>query len=140
MKRRERTKILIAGSPRLANQLATEIELAYAVKIIEKPNHGLVMLKLRENAKRSLFYLGEVIVAEAKVEVHGQLGLGIVAGTNEELAYQLAVIDAAYNAGLPETASWSEKLQAEQQCIQEQLNNHNSKILRTKVSFETMDA
>lgn len=139
MNRRERTKILIDGSPDLAKQLAMEIEISHTVKLIEQPNHGLVMLKMRENAKRSLFYLGEVMVVEAKVEVNGHLGLGIVAGTNEGLAYQLAIVDAAYNAGLPETASWPKKLQAEQQRIHENMKCYNNNILKTKVSFETMD-
>lgn len=114
-------------------------ERGYAVKMIEQPGPGLVMLKMRENAQRSLFYLGEVMVVEAKVEINGVLGLGIVTGTNEELAYQLAVIDAAYNARLPETARWPEQLQAERQSIKEKRNDDNHRILKTKVSFETMN-
>lgn len=139
MNRRERTKILIEGSPHLAKELAGEIEGDYIVKIIEQPNSGLVMLKMRENAKRSLFYIGETIVVEAKVEINGQLGLGIVAGSNEELAYQMAVIDAAYNAGLPEVSAWTKKLQTEGQHINEELKIKSDKLLKSKVSFETMD-
>ncbi|MEG6586447.1 phosphonate C-P lyase system protein PhnG [Dendrosporobacter sp. 1207_IL3150] len=139
MNRRERTQILVDGSPQLAKELASEIEASYAVNVIEQPNNGLVMLKMRENAKRSLFYLGEVIVVEAKVEINGHLGLGIVIGTNENLAYYLAVIDAAYNAALPETAWWAKKLQTERQHINENIKFRTSKILKTKVSFETMD-
>ncbi len=56
------------------------------------------MIKMRETAKRELFYLGEVLVTEAKVSINGTLGMGIVVGDNEELALNLAIIDCATNA------------------------------------------
>ena len=138
MDRKSRTHILIEGSSGLAGKLAEEIESKYDIKIIEEPNSGLVMLKMRENSKRSLFYLGEVIVAEAKVEVEGKLGLGIVAGHQEELAYYLAVIDAAFNAELAETMAWEELLQQEAEELYASVAEESERILRTKVNFETM--
>lgn len=138
MDRNRRTRILIEGQSGLARKLAEEIENKYDVKTIEEPNSGLVMLKMRENSKRSLFYLGEVIVAEAKVEVSGKLGLGIVAGNKEELAYCLAVIDAAFNAELVETRVWEELLQQEAEELYASVAEESERILRTKVNFETM--
>ena len=138
MDRKRRTHILIEGSAGLAGKLAEEIENKYDVKIIEKPNSGLVMLKMRENSKRSLFYLGEVIVSEAKVEIEGKLGLGIVTGHKEELAYYLAIIDAAFNAELAETKTWEELLQQEAEDIYASVDEESERILRTKVNIETM--
>ena len=66
MDRKRRTRILIEGPSGLAQKLSEEIEGKYDIKTIEEPNSGLVMLKMRENSKRALFYLGEVIVVEAK--------------------------------------------------------------------------
>ena len=138
MDRKNRSRILIEGSQGLAKKMAEEIEGKYDVTIIQKPDSGLVMLKMRENAKRSLFYLGEAIVVESRVLVAGKMGIGIVAGHNEELAYWLAVVDAAYNANLAETEAWEKLLQQEAEEIYAQATEESKRILRTRVNFETM--
>ncbi len=138
MNRRRRTEILIKGSIELARGLVQSLEGKYEYRVTEAPNNGLVMIKQRETAKNSSFYLGEVLVTEAKVEIKGVLGLGIVAGNNEELAYLLAIIDAAYNAKLPETEKWEEGLLAEAAKIEAELMKRQGKLMLTKVNFETM--
>lgn len=139
MNRRRRTEILINGSMEIAKKMFLEISKEYDVKVIEEPNSGLVMIKMREDAKRSLFYLGEVIVTEAKVQVNGQLGIGIVRGDKSELSYWLAVIDAAYNANVEETKKWDMCLENEEKKINEEIRKYQSKILDTKVNFNTMN-
>ncbi|MDQ0232738.1 phosphonate C-P lyase system protein PhnG [Metabacillus malikii] len=139
MRRRQRTEILINGSHALAQELAQSIIGNYRVTVIQAPEHGLVMLKLRETSQRSLFYPGEVFVTECKVQINCTIGIGIVMGDNHELAHNLAVIDAAYEAGLPETAQWTDRLLIEEQNIAAQQAKRNQAILKTKVNFETMD-
>lgn len=139
MKKRRRTEILVKGSMEIAKKLAKEIMDNYPIKTIEEPNNGLVMVKMRETAKKNLFYLGEIFVTEAKVQVEDSIGIGIVYGNNQELAFCLAVIDAAYNGSLKETESWSEILLNEEKNIKIEANKYQAKILKTKVSFETMD-
>ena len=138
MTRRERTEILIRGKRELAVRLATEIEEKYGAQKIEAANEGLVMVKMREPAKRTLFYLGEVTVTEAKVAVHGKIGMGLVVGKDEELAYNLAVIDAAYQAELPETNGWREMLLAEQVAVGIEDKREMGRIMKTKVDFSNM--
>ncbi len=139
MNRRRRTEILIKGSAEIAKKMFIEISEKYEVKIIEEPNNGLVMTKMREEAQKSLFYLGEVLVTEAKVQINGKLGIGIVRGNETELSYWLAVIDAAYNADLEETKSWQKLLEDEEKRINEEMRKYNSRVLKTKVNFATMD-
>lgn len=139
MKRRRRTEILVKGSIEVAKRLAEEIISNHNVKTIEKPNNGLVMIKMRETAKKSLFYLGELFVTEAKVQIEGNLGIGIVTGNNQELAYYLAVIDAAYNGNLEETKDFTHILLQEEKNIDIQIEKHGAKVLKTRVNFETMD-
>ncbi len=138
MNRRRRTEILIKGSIELARGLVQSLEEKYELRVIEAPNNGLVMIKQRETAKNSSFYLGEVLVTEAKVEIKGTLGLGVVAGNNEELAYLLAVVDAAYNAKLPEIEKWEEVLRSEETKIEAELMQRQGRLMLTKVNFETM--
>jgi alpha-D-ribose 1-methylphosphonate 5-triphosphate synthase subunit PhnG len=139
MKRRRRTEILINGSQKQSEQMAHFILEKYQVKVIQEPESGLVMLKVRETSQKSLFYLGEVLVTECKVQIGGIIGIGIVTGDQPDLAFHLAVIDAAFEANLPETIGWVELLETEEKAIQEKRTIANRSILKTKVNFETMD-
>ncbi|OXL85008.1 phosphonate C-P lyase system protein PhnG [Paenibacillus sp. SSG-1] len=139
MKRRRRTEILVEGSRELAARMAQAIADRYEVKLVEQPSQGLVMVKVRETAKRSLFYLGEVLVSECKVQVEGSMGIGVVKGHDHELAYQLALIDAAYQAGLQETRAWDQTLLDEEARIAATRSQAFAEIAKTKVDFETMD-
>lgn len=139
MQRKRRTTILVGGSPRLAAQLAQEVLSRYPAEIIEGPHNGLVMIKMREAAKNSLFYLGELLITECKVQIGGVLGLGLVKGDERELAFHLAVIDAAYNCHLPETTGWQDILLQEEAHIARQKEQTAFHILKTQVKFENMD-
>ena len=138
MNRKRRCKVLIDGNSKIAEQLAAVIKSNYKINVLDVPNNGLVMMKMRENAKQSLFYIGEVAVIEARVEVQGSIGLGVLIGSDSQLAYNLAVIDAAYNANLPEILSWREILLAEEGLIENKIKSKTASILKTKVNFETM--
>lgn len=140
MKRRRRTEILINGSYKQVEDMANCIKDNYQVKVIQEPESGLVMLKVRETSQKSLFYPGEVLVTECKVQINGKIGIGIVAGDQPEFSYHLAVIDASFEAMLPETVRWMELLlENEEKIIQEQRAAASRAILKTKVNFETMD-
>jgi len=140
MNRRRRTEILIRGSKELAEKLAKKIEEKYDIRTIDEPNNGLVMIKMRETAKKQLFYLGEVLVTEAKININGHLGMGIVVGDNEELAVNLEIIDGAYKANLKEIDAWEELLLNEEKLIKEKEDKLSQKILETKVDFTTMNS
>lgn len=139
MKRRRRTEILINGSQKRTEDMVHVINEHYQVKVIQEPESGLVMVKVRETSQNSLFYPGEVLVTECKVQIKGTIGIGIVTGDQPELAYNLAVIDAAFEANLPETFAWVRLLENEEKLILEQRATANHAILKTKVDFETMD-
>ncbi|MDF1509601.1 phosphonate C-P lyase system protein PhnG [Robertmurraya sp. DFI.2.37] len=139
MKRRRRTEILINGSRTLVEQLAQTITDNYRVKAIQEPEHGLVMMKVRETSKKSLFYLGEALVTECKVQVEEVIGMGIVIGDQKDFAYKLAIIDAAFEAQLAETDEWIKLLESEEEKVLQARRLEEQSILKTKVQFETMD-
>lgn len=139
MKRRQRTKILIDGKRELSHVLATSVLKKYDIKILAEPQEALVMVKMRETAKRSLFYLGEVLVTETKVQLNEKIGIGLVVGHDKELSFWLAIIDAAYQANIPETYEWEPQLVMEEANILAETKKQQAKILKTKVNFETMD-
>jgi len=137
--RKKRTEVLIKGWPEVSAKFAQEIRAVYDINTIEEPNNSLVMVKVRESAKRSLFYLGEVFITECKVMIEGALGIGMVKGHEAVLAYNLAIIDAAYNGNLPETKAWINVLLLEEAHINEEWEALKNKVLKTKVNFDTMD-
>ena len=139
MNRRKRTKILIDGSRNFTRELVNEIERNYDIHVLATPQQALAMVKLRETAQKSLFYLGEVLVTETKVQINNTLGIGIIVGDEEEFSYQLAVIDAAYEANLVETEKWIFLFEDEEKRIHENRLIKEASILKTKVNFEMMD-
>lgn len=139
MKRRQRTEILIQGDGQLAQQFAESIMDTYECREILAPQYGLTMIKMRETAKNSLFYIGEVLITEAKVEINNRIGIGIVVGMKDELAKHLAIIDAAYKADLPEKTTWEVQLIKAEKQITKELAKKQAELFETKVSFETME-
>lgn len=137
--RRERTRILVDGDPALRRRLAGEVAAAQQAQWITPPQRGLVMVQLREAARGSLFYIGELLVSEARVLVAGAVGIGLIAGDRPEEAMALALIDAAWNAGLPQTQAWTPLLRAEAARLAEAHVLHHARLQQTRVSFETME-
>ncbi len=139
MERRMRTEILIRGERGLAARLAAQARETELVEEVEAPNEGLVMLKLRETARNGLFYLGEVLVTEAKAMIRGRIGLGMVRGSEPQLARDLAVIDAAYMAAIPQTVAWEALLVEEATRVEKARAAADAISLSTKVDFHSMD-
>lgn len=110
MKLKQRTVIFIKSSRNAVIGLVRQILERYHVVTIYGAGNGKVEVKMRETAKRNFFYAGEVFMTECRVQINNSLGIGIVSGNDYELAFNLAVIDCAYNAGLEETAGWEELL------------------------------
>lgn len=139
MTRHRRTRILVEGSAELRKELSDEVNARYEVQILEPSDGGLVMIEMREPARGSRFFLGEMLVTEARVRVSGAIGLGIIAGDEPDAALQLAVIDAAFNAGLPELFEWTERLLEEERRLEAVRRSHTMRLMETKVDFQTMD-
>ena len=137
--RRERTRILVEAGPDLRGMLAAEVREAHTLRVLQAPTRGLVMLQLRESAKRSRFLMGETIVTEAKVQLGTAIGLGIIAGDDPQAALDLAAIDAAWNASVPELSAWQERLRVASAALRASAADEDAKLLETRVRFDTME-
>ncbi len=133
------TKILIEGNPNLLAQLADEIEKSYDITIDSGPEKSLVMMKSQNSVTKQPFYSGEVLVTECKVSINSYYGLGVIMGERPDNAYQLAIVDAAFNAELPETAGWVSILEEEEQRIRLSHQKESGLVAQSKVSFDTME-
>lgn len=143
MTRRRRTEIIAKADLAMVCGLADQVRAAREVRMIQAPERAMVMVRFRESGRNSLFYLGELFVTEAKASIGPHLGLGIVQDDDERTAEArsaaAAVIDAAYEAGLPETDAWTEVLAREEARLNSVKVAELARVSRSKVRFETMD-
>ena len=136
MDKKRLTKILAKADRRDVAALSAEVLKAHRPVIVKEPTKTLTMIKMREPVKQSLFYIGEVIVCEATVELDGVKGIAVTMGDDAEKTLDMAIIDAAVNKGVFTGMNTLLELEKEQN---ERIMRENAMHLKTMVSFESMD-
>ncbi|MGM0875826.1 MAG: phosphonate C-P lyase system protein PhnG [Bacillota bacterium] len=139
MKKSRLTKILVDGNPALLKNISSQVEEIVSVQMERSPKTSLVMLKSRDSVSMQPFYMGEVLVTECTVAIGGQFGMGVIMGEEPERSYQIAVVDAAFNADLPITKSWIQTLEQEEKNIQRRHLMESKMVSQTQVNFDTME-
>jgi alpha-D-ribose 1-methylphosphonate 5-triphosphate synthase subunit PhnG len=141
MTRLRRTRILVDGDPDLSAELCARIQRRYHVVPLVDPHEMLVVIKVRESAQGSLFYLGEALATECRVLLDDVFGIGILLGSERQRAFELAVIDAAMSVPtpLPEKADWVALLEIEEVRLAKALRVGQERIGRTRVEFSSME-
>jgi alpha-D-ribose 1-methylphosphonate 5-triphosphate synthase subunit PhnG len=139
MKRSQITRALIEGDGTLLDRLCEQIEQSYTITVIKPPEKSLVMTKANDSVSQQPFYLGEVLVTECTISIDGIYGFGVLMGEEAERAYQLAVVDGAFQAKLPETEGWYAELLLKEQSITAAHRLEYSQAMKTKVNFDTME-
>ncbi|WP_373232398.1 phosphonate C-P lyase system protein PhnG [Cohnella sp.] len=139
MKKSRLTQILIEGNPSLLEKLALQIDQQYTVTIVREPEKSLVMNKSRDSVSGNPFYMGEILITECTVAIGETYGFGAIMGEDADRAYQLAIVDSALNAKLPEAMEWERLLLEEEQRTDRKKRLEHSRIMRSKVNFDTME-
>lgn len=138
MNKKEITGALSRASKEEIKSLVEPITDTYKIEIMKAPQKGLVMVKVRESIKQSLFYLGEVLVTECMVMVNGIKGVSVMAGDDFEKVLNSAIIDAILNGDFPESLTILNQLKELDQKQQKERGIRNSQILKSKVNFNIM--
>jgi alpha-D-ribose 1-methylphosphonate 5-triphosphate synthase subunit PhnG len=140
MERLRRTRILVVSDPGLSTELCARIRQRYSIVSFVEPREMLVVIRVRESARGSLFYLGEALATECRVLLDEVPGIGLLLGSQRQRAFELAVIDAAMSAPvpLPEELDWVVLLQAEEARLAGALHIGQERIERTRVEFSSM--
>lgn len=141
MNRYERTRVLVGGDPGVAQAIAAEIEKTCEVEVLDTPREELVMVKVRESARNSLFYLGEALMCSCRVRIADTMGFGYVLGSKRNAAYNLALIDAAFSSGetFERMPKWEQRIEKEAKRQRDKQVKSRALIERTRVDFSTMD-
>ena len=136
MDKKRLTKILTKADRDTVAALSADVQTAHTPIIIKEPGKTLAMIKMRDPVKQGLFYIGEVIVSEAAVELDGVKGAAVTMGDDTEKALHMAIIDAAINRGIFEHMEALLALEEEQE---DRICRENAMHLKTMVNFTSMD-
>ena len=136
MDKKRLSKVLAKADRQTVAAISSDILKSYRPVIIKEPGKTLAMIKMREPVKNSLFYIGEVIVCEAVVEIDGTKGVAVLMGDDTEKNLNMAIIDAAFNKGIFTGTDTLLSLEKEQK---DRLMRENAMHLKTMVNFESMD-
>ena len=142
MTKKEVSAVLARASRAEVEAAAEKIKENHEISIVKQPQKTLVMVKVRESVKQSLFYLGEVLASECMVTVDGEKGSSVMAGDDFDKVMAAAVIDGLLNIK-------SEEVQEEQETVKKQIEELkraqereraklNKALLKSKVNFNVM--
>ena len=136
MDKRRLTKVLVRADRSDVAALSADIQKTCRPVIIKEPGKTLTMIKLRDPVKQGMFYIGEVIVCEAAVEIDGVQGISVLMGDDAEKSLDMAIIDAAVNKGVFDDFEKLAELEEKQNKREMQ---EYAMTLNTMVNFESMD-
>ena len=119
--------------------LASWLQEKYPSAVLREPMKTLVMMPMVEPVSQSPFYLGELLATEAMVELAGVRGFGICIGDDFAKSVAMAVIDAAYNAALPECQWLDERLADLQRRQRRDIGRDAARHRDTRVNFTTLE-
>lgn len=139
---RERILELLAQAPESllvewADRILAE---AAPFKILQPPTIGLLLVQARDPVGGQVFFLGDVLVTEARVELEGQPGYGLIHGREKAKALAVAVLDAAVVAKHSIIPEMEEALIKLEETQAEERRRRWQAVARTRVHFEEMGA
>ncbi len=121
----------------LAEAVLTD-DAGFAVTVVTQPRPGVLMLRLREPVRGTVFNAGEVLVTEAAVSLGGVPGYAMRLGREPETALAAAILDAAVAAGHPLSPEITTLLGAQEAAAIERVAAAWRAVAPTRVSFEEM--
>lgn len=139
MDKRKMFKIMCKSPREEVMELAGKIEKEHEVIIAKKPAKTLVMLKMREPVANSEYFLGELLACEAMVKIGDSRGMAVTAGDDFEKVLAMAIIDAAYNAGIDEFYRLTDKLSELDTLVRSEEEKEFAGSMKSKVEFRVME-
>ncbi|TVT28964.1 phosphonate C-P lyase system protein PhnG [Salinicoccus cyprini] len=137
MERKRWTSLFIKYGEQEAIEFFNTYQSQVDFDIISEPAEGLTMIKVREHAENSLFYIGEMLVTETKIRQGQTVGLGVVKGSNAKLSEALSFIDLCFKLEvlLEALEDILAKLELKESVF---IKSRTNEILKTKVDFDMM--
>ncbi|CAN5250963.1 hypothetical protein BH24ACT1_BH24ACT1_03320 [soil metagenome] len=138
LNRERRAELLAASDPIELAALAERCLESATPTLVTGPEVGMVMLQVREPVARERFYLGEVLVTRAEVDLDGAQGWAMVMGSDRVRALAAAVCDAEVQGD----RAWAGEVQAlcesTERAISEADVRERAELAATEVAFEEL--
>ncbi|WP_313527209.1 phosphonate C-P lyase system protein PhnG [Anaerotignum sp.] len=138
MEKKRLFNIMANAKTDVLKDLAKKITDHHEIVIVKEPSKTLTMVKMREPVKRSLFYIGEVMVSECIVEMKGVKGMAVTMGDDFKKSLYMAIIDCGFNNGVSEMEEITDKLRLLEAKQLKKREKENALHLKTMVNFNTM--
>lgn len=139
MEKKRLFNIMANAKTDVLKDLAEKISSRHEVIIVKEPSKTLTMVKMREPVKKSLFYIGEVMVSECIVEIKGIKGTAVTMGDDFKKVLAMAIIDCGFNNGFAFMVEIEEKLRLLEAKQLKRKEKENALHLKTMVNFNTMN-
>jgi alpha-D-ribose 1-methylphosphonate 5-triphosphate synthase subunit PhnG len=133
------SRICAYAGPALLAALAEKAAAGKEAALLAGPEKTMVLLQVREPARQSRFYLGELLAARCVVELGGVRGAAVLAGDDLEKARAAAMLDAAHSGGFPSFAQLEGELLALEEARKAERAHEAAEIRKTRVSFQSLE-
>lgn len=117
--------------------LCQQIKCRADVQVIQRPTAQTLMLPVEDPVNRGSFYGGEVLVSSAIARVNDVDGWAMVMDENPVSALSLAILDAAWAAGV-EKKSIGKLVHQGEKRHKQIIKKNETDIRATRVSFDLM--
>jgi phosphonate C-P lyase system protein PhnG len=139
MTRMEWLSALAQTRPEVLAALAAPVEASGRAEVIRPAARGLLLATVEESVEGAPFHPGEVLVTTCEVRMDGALGHAIILGADDAKARHCALLDAALQAGWPDSPRILATLRAEQARLTAARRTEHERVQATRVHFDTMD-
>ncbi|MDQ3305044.1 MAG: phosphonate C-P lyase system protein PhnG [Actinomycetota bacterium] len=107
--------------------------------VVAGPEVGMVMMQVREPVAQERFYLGEVLVTRAEVDLGGARGWAMVMGSDRVRSLAAAICDAEVQADRARAGDVLALCEATAHAAAEAAAAEWAELAPTEVSFEELD-
>jgi alpha-D-ribose 1-methylphosphonate 5-triphosphate synthase subunit PhnG len=136
--RERRAELLAASDPIELAALAERCLETATPTLVAGPEVGMVMLQVREPVARERFYLGEVLVTRAEVDLDGARGWAMVMGSDRVRALAAAVCDAEAQGGRARAIDVHALCRSTERTATDAEDRERAELAATEVAFEEL--
>jgi alpha-D-ribose 1-methylphosphonate 5-triphosphate synthase subunit PhnG len=139
MTRMEWLSALAQARPEVLAALAAPVDASGRAEVIRPAARGILLATVQESVEGAAFHPGEILVTTCEVRMDGAIGHAIILGADDAKAQHCALLDAALQAGWPDSPRILEALRAEEARLTAARHAEHERVQATRVHFDTMD-
>ncbi len=125
------------ADPKALSEICQSVERCAAVALLQEPTVQTLLVPVADPVTGGSFYSGEVLVTSAIAQVGTGKGWAMVLDENPELAAKIAILDAAFAAGVEREAVVA-LMEHGKKRYEQKARELAGQVEATRVSFDLM--